>query len=58
MLLMFVEIPFLKVVLIPIRGEKDLEILENCKNSVYSSSKELISNKLIAEKPAWCCENN
>ena len=29
LLLTFVEIPLLKVVLIPIKGENDLEILEN-----------------------------
>ena len=27
----FVEIPLLNVVLIPIKGENDLDILENCK---------------------------
>ena len=29
--LIFVDIPFLNVVLIPIKGENDLDILENCK---------------------------
>ena len=31
LLLKFVEIPLLNVVLIPIKGENDLDILENCK---------------------------